>query len=261
MKRNVILSAVAATVVTGVLMMSGCGSNGPKAKDQSYSDVGTVNVVVAQDGSVDSKVTSSGTVKTTITLKTVRDCVDTNGATTPCTEVCTTAAPCEVKVESVCGPNAKLNYANSTDYTGVFEEWRDSNDANVVAERADAGTIAAFSGSVNVSQTGGIVSCDFDFDTFIVCALTEGKKLPYYNTSDNSTGYVMVLVEYADGTKEWKKVDITRKSNGEENDQPFIEITGLSGKMPVKFSVISVLKVGSPATGSSGSTGTIGAGD
>lgn len=260
MKRNVILSTVAATVVTGVLMMSGCTSSKAEQQNQSYKEEGAVKVVVSEDGSTDSVVTSGGKIQTTVTLRTVSECT-VNGVETPCNEVCVAADPCEVQLASVCGPDAKLNYANQTDFDGTFAAWNSTADQVVLDEIADAGTVAAFSGSALVTQTGGIAACDFDFSTFIVCALSENNKFHYWNTSDNSTGYVMVLLEYADGTKEWKKVPITRKFNGEENDQPFIEMLGLNGKMPVKFSVMSILNVGSPATGSSGSSGSIGAGD
>ncbi len=267
MRKNVILSTVAATVVTGVLMMSGCGSSSsPEQADQGYTGIETVDVAIV-DGKVDSVVTVEGTptavsqastVKTTVSVRGISDCVDANQQPAPCVEVCTPASPCSVTVEAKCPSN--LNYANDTDAIGAWHAYNNTGNADVVAERNDDSTYPTFSGVAIISQAGGIGACGFDFSTFIVCAVTKDGD-HYWNTSTNSAGYVMVLVEYADGSSEWVKVDVTRKSNGVEDDQPFIELTGLNGKVPAKLTVFSILKTGAPATGSTGSTGTTGAGD
>lgn len=261
MRKNVILSTVAATVVAGVLMV-GCGSSStPKQKDQSYDVVGKVNVVAAQDGTVDSTkstIKTDGGIKATVSVKNVRDCVDANNNPKPCVDVCTPTNPCQVTIKAECP--SKLNYANNTDAIGAWHAYNNAGDANVVAERNDGKTFATFSGVAIIDQKGGIGSCGFDFSSFIVCAVTKDGK-HYWNTSTNSAGYVMVLVEYNDGSSEWKKVPVARKSNGVENDQPFIELLGLNGKVPAKLTVFSILKTGAPATGSTGSTGTTGAGD
>ncbi len=259
MKRSIILSAVAATVVTGALMMGGCtSSSSPKEKDQSYDVVGKVNVAVAQDGQVTSSpVTTDGDVKATLNVRGIDDCVDANAQPTPCVQVCTPANPCQVTVKAACP--SKLNYANDTDAIGAWHAYNNAGNADVVAERNDATTYPTFSGVAHIDQTGGIGTCNFDFSSFIVCAVTKDGK-HYWNTSTNSAGYVLVFVEYGDGTSEWKKVTVERKNNGVENDQPYIALS-VDGKVPVKLTVFSILKEGAAPTGTTGSTGTTGAGD
>jgi len=56
-------------------------------------------------------------------------------------------------------------------------------------------------------------------------------------------------------------VAITFKSNGVEAGQPFVEIQGLRGNLPIQLTLFSVLKNKQRSTGSTGATGTIGAGD
>ena len=257
MRKNVILSSVAATVVTGVLMMSGCNSsNNGKSVDQDYLEKGTVNVSVVDDEAgnlTNVKVTTGGKLQSTASIKQVK-CVDKSGKAASCKTVCTPTNNCAVKIAAAC--SEKLNYSNASDVSGAWNLYNNSAAADVVAERADDTTVTTFSGVANITQTGGINSCNFDFSTFIVCAITkDGKK--YYNASYNSEGYVLALIEYKDGTKEWKKVPITRKSNGTENDQPFIDMKGLTGEVPAKITIFSVLKKGASATGATGSTGAI----
>ncbi len=270
MKKNVILSTVAATVVTGVLMLSGCGSSNSTAPEAgaNYTAQKEYTVVAKAGEKTSFTITteaaagnSSAQAKGVKATASVSDITCVNSQ--PCSTVCTTTNPCKVTIKAACGNDAKLNYANATDFVGTFAAWNDANgnNADVSAVIADDGLVAAFSGSANISQTGGIDSCNFDFSSFIVCAITEHTKKHAYKSSFNSVDYVMVLVEYNDGTKEWKKVPNTYKSNGVENGQPFFSVTGLDGKLPVKISVVSVLKVGASLTGGTGSTGTIGAGD
>ena len=264
MKKNVILSTVAATVVTGVLMMSGCGSN---SKAPTYNAGQTASgqaQVFNMDANGNLKTATSATAKgngggfsnSQVTIKAVRDCVDANKQPKPCEEVCTAQNPCKVTIKSACSNTDKnvLDYTKHTDIIGAWDAYNNTGNADVVAVRNDAGLVPAYSGVVNIDGSKGMGTCGFDFNTFIVCALTK-DGLHAWNTSTNSAGYALVLVEYADGTSEWKKVDITRKSNGSENDQPFIELLNLEGKVPAKITVFSVLKKGALATGSSGSTG------
>ncbi len=268
MKKNVILSTVAATVVTGVLMMSGCGSS--SNPEVSYEAKKSIDIVVKSGEDATYTVTTEAVsnssqakaVKAKATVKNVK-CVDDQNVSQPCETVCTTANPCTVTLQAVCGNEAKLNFANKTDFVGVKTAWFDANNnnADVTAVISDPNLIPAFSGSANISQTGGIDSCDVDFSSFIVCAITLNSQKHAYKSSTNSVDYVMVYVEYNDGTSEWKKVPNTYKSNGVENGQPFFELKGLGGKLPIKISVISVLKVGESATGATGSSGSIGAGD
>ena len=267
MKRSIILSTVAATVVTGVLMMSGCNSSAPKAATPEFTGEGHVAVTITDGKISDSVVTIESTptagaqasvLKSSVTVRSITECVDTNGDEAACSTVCTPVAPCEVKLETAC--SSSLNYSNTTDESGAWSLYNVSADADVAADRADTTTYPTFSGTTTISQSGGIGSCGFDFSTFIVCAITKDGD-HYWNTTTNSAGYVMVLIEYADDTKEWKKVDVARKSNGFENGQPFIELTGLDGKVPAKITVFSILKVGAAPTGTTGSTGTTGAGD
>ncbi len=266
MKRNVILSTVAATVVTGVLMMSGCGnSNAPKA-GVNYEAEKTIDVVVKSGEKASFTVTTEAVsnnsqakaVKAKAVVKDVR-CVNDK----PCETVCTKATPCKVTIQAACGNAAKLNFTKKTDFVGASAAWfnANGNNADVSAVINDPKLIPAFSGSANISQTGGIASCNVDFSSFIVCAITLESKKHAYKSKTNSVDYVMVFVEYDDGTSKWIKVPNTYKSNGVENGQPFFDLKGLGGKLPIKISVMSILKVGESATGSTGSTGTIGAGD
>jgi len=264
MKRNVILSTVAATVVTGVLMMSGCNSSSPEAVAQSYEGNGTVEVVPATDGTtssvaiVQAETPAGNPVEVRVAVNKVSDCVDASNQPAPCVDVCTPANPCAVTVTASCP--SELNYANNTDTIGAWHAYNNTADANVQAVKDDNTLVPTFSGVATVNQTGGIGSCGFDFSTFIVCAVNK-EGVHYWNTSSNSAGYVLVLVEFADGTSEWQKIDITRKFNGVEYDQPFIELLDVEGKVPAKITVFSILNAGAPATGS-GSTGvTGGAGD
>jgi len=121
MKKNVILSTVAATVVASVLMV-GCTSTKAEAP-KMVSGKDSVKVVVKRaDGAVDATANTEGKLGTSVAVKKIDRCVDASGEEKACTEVCTDANPCEVTIKSACGDKVQLNYAHDTDYTGVFEE-------------------------------------------------------------------------------------------------------------------------------------------
>jgi hypothetical protein len=270
MKKNIILSSVAAIAVSGIITFGGCAESSTPNKPVSYSAEKTIDIVLDRGTKSTFSITTeakgdnmkSKGVKSSSTIKDFK-CVDSNKKEAECSTVCTTKNPCKVTIQAACGEEAKLNYSNATDFVGTFAAWHDANGNNAdVSEVIDnKNLVAAFSGSANISQTGGIDSCNFDFSSFIVCAITENTKKHAYKSSTNSVDYVMVLIEYSDGTRVWKKVSNTYKSNGVEDGQPFFKLTDLGGKLPVKISVLSILKVGQSATGGTGSSGSIGAAD
>ena len=270
MKKNIILSAVAATVVTGALMLGGCVTNSSKAPayNPGQKAEGTISVVMNADGTVKagSSVVAKGNSdvnlgggysNSKVTVKTVRDCVDANQQPAPCTQVCTEAKPCDVIVTTACTNDSgeNLNYANTSDFIGAFHEYNNSGDPEVVAVRNDATLAVGFSGVINVVGTG-IGSCGFGIDTYVVCVLMQDGTHAWNISGEdgNTAGYVLVLAEFADGTKEWKKVEIVRGTNNGENQQPGVSVD-FDGKVPAKITVMSVLRKGRQATGASGSTG------
>jgi len=278
MKKNVILSTVAATVVTGVLMLSGCGetSTGPESSAQSpgHTAEGSINITAPNSASVKVVATESnggtqggGQQQVTAVVKKVR-CADSTGAATEaeCNTKCTTANPCGVKIESACSLDANaanatsaLDFSKLSDIIGAWHQFNNTANADVVAAKAEK---PLYSGVSTVTGFGGISSCDFAFSSFIVCALDKNGDR-YFVNSENSAGYAMVLLEYGDGSTAWIKAPITFKSNGTEPGQPFINIDGLSGAMPAKVTVFPVLKDSAVAhsTGSTGTGSTGGAGD
>jgi hypothetical protein len=269
MKKNVILSAVAATVVTGALMLGGCGSNSKAPEYDAGKTAEGSTTVVMKNGKVTGSALAEGNSdanlgggfsNTKIVVKDVRDCKDANNQPKPCENVCVgDNNPCEVKITTACSNDTGtvLDYTKTSDFTGAFSEFNNSGNADVVAVRNDATLVPAFSGVINVNTSKAIGSCGFDINTFVVCALTRDNVHAWnsnYESGGNSAGYVLVLAEYEGGHKEWKKVDIDWGDNDGKSGQPGVNVS-FDGKTPAKITIMSVLKKGRAATGATGSTG------
>jgi hypothetical protein len=178
MRKNVILSAVAATVVTGVLMLSGCTSSGAKTKtivDDKDVPSSTVDVVPANgkltfSGSAENK--SAGGIDftgTNATSKAGKDC---------------TVDPCTVTIKKGCGKEAGkvLNYTNSCAVKTAY----DALDAT--GPSAAAGKEFRYAGFVDISSDD-IASCTVSFSADLKCSLDRDGQVATNTTgSTGSTG-------------------------------------------------------------------------
>jgi hypothetical protein len=177
MRKNVILSAVAATVVTGVLMMSGCTSSSGTTKKTIIDDdnvpASTVSVVPANgkltfSGSATNS--SAGDVSftgTNATAKSGKDC---------------TVDPCKVTIKKGCGKEKGkvLNYTNSCAVKTAY----DALDAT--GPTAATKKEFRYAGFVDISSDD-IASCTVSFSADLKCSLDRDGKVAT-NSTTGATG-------------------------------------------------------------------------
>jgi hypothetical protein len=287
MKKNIVLSSVAAVAVAGMLVLSGCGGNSgstKKVENVVDSKAGKISVVAGQAS--DTLTVSFGGNKDrgqdniSVTVKEIR--CGTTPTASACETKCTTQNPCEVKVETGCGvvdaKNALVNDTSAEAANKAFAELAKADkyddDKPVVIEDTE---FVGFDG-VTVLTSDDVDSCTVKYSTFIKCALDrDGKK--YYVAQSLDKDQKGAIAEYAivqittvkDGkeTTTWKKVklDYTAKVvNGKTLlGQPFVNLENLAlnGNLPAKIKVFTILaKAGSKShggvSGVSGGTGAVG---
>ncbi len=174
MKRNVILSTVAATVVTGVLMMSGCSNGSKPVAKRVISDIDvpavTVDIIAADDkltfGDITATNPDAGNVVITgrdVTAKAGKDC---------------SKEPCTMEFKRGCGKEEgkALNYINSCAVKNAF----DAIDATGPA--AAAGNEFRYAGFIDVSSDD-IQSCKINLKANLDCSLDKDGQV-----ATNATG-------------------------------------------------------------------------
>ncbi len=178
MKKNVILSAVAATVVTGVLMMSGCTSSKAAPKkiiSDDLVDPVTVTIVAAEDGKLSfgaGSATNSSAGDVTITG---RDATENAGAN--CANR-TAGDECTIDFKRGCGTEAgkTLNYTNSCAVKTAYDALA------ATGPTPAAGNEYRYAGFVDLASDD-IASCTVNFDANLKCSLDRDGKV-----ATNSTG-------------------------------------------------------------------------
>jgi flagellin-like hook-associated protein FlgL len=291
MKKNIVLSSVAAVAVAGMLVLSGCGGNSGSTKSNNNVDdskTAKISVVAGTPSSVKVSFGNSkkdhGQDDLTVTVKEIR-CGDDN-TVAACESKCTAVNPCEVKVETGCGV---VDTANNTLVNGTSAEAANAAFAAAAGAKDKDGKLVGpadgefigFDG-VTVLTSDNVNSCTIDYSAFIVCAMDkDGKK--YYvsqdapNIAKGETGAEAVealvsITTIVDGKEviEWKRVPLEWKSkqgdDGVLSGQPFVNLENLAlnGHLPAKIKVYTILKVagskshGDKVTGVSGGTGAVG---
>jgi hypothetical protein len=294
MKKNIVLSSVAAVAVVGMLALSGCGGNSgttTPANNVEDSKAGTISVVAGTDSKTltvsfgDSK-KDHGQDDVTVTVKNIKCGTTTEEATEEACETKRTfAKPCGVVIETGCGTvssaNNKLEKGTSAAAANeAFAEAAGAKDKDGNSVGPVAGEFLGYDG-VTVLTSDDVNSCTIDYSTFIVCAMDkDGKK--YYVSQDAPTGTdtgaqaveaLVSITTVVDGKEvtEWRRVPLQWKSKtGDDGQtlsgQPYVELSNLAlnGNLPAKVKVYTILKVagskshGGKVTGVSGGTGAVG---
>ncbi len=269
MKKNVILSTVAATVVTGVLMMSGCGgSNNSSISDITNNDKNGGTIVgktkVTNQGASEKKYYSEDNKTVLGSMK------YTSSTTTAGKNPCTTADPCTVVFKRDCykktsGINTVTGYDNKLVRDAAFAEINKAFEVGGIPFTAPAGKTIRFSGALEISEKDGrIDKCTGMKIEFKAppCATDSNGDWHYINNQAENgeivdTAELLVLVTplvsgVADEANSyWLKVPITDPKSFDLR-KAVLNLTGETA-LPARLFVYAIQN--SDTTGTTGTTG------